>query len=69
MYHSQPWCDRRTDLSAGRGPDELLVDLLSFPVQVVRRGGRPEVFTRQPELEVFIAELRLQVSLERRQTL
>lgn len=53
------------DLSAGGWLDELLINALGVAAQVgVCRAARPEVFTRQPELHVFIAELRSQEVLK-----
>lgn len=60
MNH-QPW---QTDLSAGCRLDELLIDFLGFPAKVIR-WGRLKVFTFEPELNVFIAELRSQEGAER----
>lgn len=53
------------DLSAGGRLDELLIDALGAAAQVgVCLAARPEVFARQPELHVFIAELRSQEVLK-----
>lgn len=52
-----------TDLSAGRRLDELLINAPGFVLQLVCGAG-PVGLTRQPELYVFIAELRSQEVLE-----
>lgn len=53
-----------TDLSAGRWLEELLINAPGFELQLVCGATRPVVLARQPELHVFIAELRSQEVLE-----
>lgn len=59
-------CHWQTHLSAGRRLDKLPVDLLGFPANVVRWDRRLKVFTCEPELDVFLAELGPQEGAERR---
>lgn len=54
----------RTDLSAGHGLDELSVNLLCFAAKIACRGGRPKIFTCEPELDIFLAELGLKKGVE-----
>lgn len=56
--------NQQTDLSAGCRLDELLIDVLGFPVKVIQCGRRLKVFTCEPELNIFVAELRSQESTE-----